>query len=163
MQKQTSELPMNSLKFSINDLTTDEAKLLADAYIRSGGDVQQMCRLLDVERLDMNVIYNPLVKKELVALRNQINNQYTLSDHLAQLQKIRDGALADENWKVGLSAEVAVGKAAGLYEPKKVDENPAGPEVKKMTVAELRNRLASINPSVPALEAPSLEDDEGMV
>lgn len=135
---------MHSIAFSLSNLTLDEAGLIADAFFRGGQDPSKMAQLLRVDSFDLNLFTHPYVKKEIVARRVQLNETYTLAEHIASLKKIRDAALDNENLKIALPAEVALGKAAGLYLPKPVDVNDPmiGGDPTRLSTEELRQRLA---------------------
>lgn len=138
------------MKFRVSSVTPDEAKLIADAYFRGQRNPTKIAKILEADSFDSAILHHPLVKAEIISIRNSMNDSYSLSDHLEKLKEIRDSAMGDENWKVALTAEVAVGKAAGLYEPRKEEEsNPEKGEAQKLTTDELRKRLASMKPSLP--------------
>ncbi len=72
-----------------------------------------------------------------------------------------------DNFKVALSAEVSVGKAAGLYEPRTNDDDSEGKTVDpaQLSTGELRKRLARVSGilTAPVVEQPAdppLDDDE---
>ena len=105
--------------FTNSTLTDGEARLIADAYFKSSKDMAKMAKILGIKSFDVKLLLNPHVKKYIIEKRVQVAELYTLEHHLQMLKKIRNGAMNDENWKVALSSEIAVGKAAGLYEGRK--------------------------------------------
>lgn len=151
---------MSSFAFSTNSLTEEEAQLIADAYFRGDKDPVRMARLLEVEQFDLNLLMHPLVRRFIVENQVALNRHYSLEEHLTKLKQIRDGAMDDENWKVALSAEVAVGKAAGLYEPRLPDDGKGdNVDPAKLTTEELRQRLAkAIGASIPREETSAIEN-----
>jgi phage terminase small subunit len=60
---------------------------------------------------------NPEVQDRIHALQTKAANkaELTLGNHLVDLKEIRDGAMRNGAWSAAVTAEVARGKAAGLY------------------------------------------------
>tara|TARA_R100001377_G_scaffold84252_1_gene67399 strand:- start:12283 stop:12759 length:477 start_codon:yes stop_codon:yes gene_type:complete len=60
---------------------------------------------------------NPLVKQRIGALQEKAANkvELNLATHLTDLRDIREGAVRNGAWSAAVTAEVARGKAAGLY------------------------------------------------
>ena len=60
---------------------------------------------------------NPLVKNRIHELQTKAADkaELTLGTHLVDLKEIRDGAMRNRAWSAAVTAEVARGKAAGLY------------------------------------------------
>jgi len=60
---------------------------------------------------------NPLVKQRIGALQEKAAKrvELDLSTHLTDLKDIREGAMRNGAWSAAVTAEVARGKAAGLY------------------------------------------------
>ena len=60
---------------------------------------------------------NPVVQKRIHQLQTKAADKASLSlgTHLTDLKDIRDGAMRNSEWSAAVSAEVARGKAAGLY------------------------------------------------
>lgn len=60
---------------------------------------------------------NPLVKERIGALQEKAAKkvELDLSTHLTDLKDIREGAMRNGAWSAAVTAEVARGKAAGLY------------------------------------------------
>jgi phage terminase small subunit len=60
---------------------------------------------------------NPLVQRRIYQLQSRAANKasLTLGTHLGDLKEIRDGAMRNGAWSAAVTAEVARGKAAGLY------------------------------------------------
>ena len=60
---------------------------------------------------------NPVVKDRIHQLQTKAANKasLSLSTHLVDLKEIRDGAMRNGAWSAAVTAEVARGKAAGLY------------------------------------------------
>lgn len=60
---------------------------------------------------------NPVVKNRIHQLQTSAAEKasVSLSTHLVDLKEIRDGAMRNGAWSAAVTAEVARGKAAGLY------------------------------------------------
>jgi len=60
---------------------------------------------------------NPMVKQRIGALQEKAAKkvELNLSTHLTDLKDIREGAMRNGAWSAAVTAEVARGKAAGLY------------------------------------------------
>jgi phage terminase small subunit len=60
---------------------------------------------------------NPTVKNRITELQTKAANKavLTLGTHLVDLKEIRNGAMRNGAWSAAVTAEVARGKAAGLY------------------------------------------------
>ena len=64
-----------------------------------------------------NPKYSPLVVRYIGELRAEVQEKYGVdfNRHVSELAKIRDQALAKGAWSAAVNAEVARGKAGGLY------------------------------------------------
>lgn len=136
---------MNSIAFSNETLNEQQAKQIAEAYVKGDKDPPKMARLLGVDSFDLNLLMHPLVRRFIVYYQKAARDEYSLSDHLSKLKEIRDAAFDDDNYKVALVAETQIGKAAGLYDPKPFGDDDTGVEgvdATKLTTTELRRRLA---------------------
>ena len=69
-----------------------------------------------------NPKYSPLVVKYIGELRQEIQEKYGVNfeRHITELARIRDEARAKGAWSAATNAEVARGKAAGLYVDQKL-------------------------------------------
>ena len=69
-----------------------------------------------------NPKYYPLVFKHIGELREEVAHKYqiTVGRHLSELAKIRDEAIKHRSFSAATNAEVARGKAAGLYVDQKL-------------------------------------------
>ncbi len=152
---------MNSTVFSRETLNEGQARQIAEAYIKGDKDPPRIAQILQVDRFDLNLLMHPLVRGFIVEFQRNIRVNYTLHDHMEKLKEIRDGALDVDNFKIALSAETQIGKAAGLYDPKTPDDmmldelDPA-----KLTTDQIRQRLAKSIGAVIPKPRPALEYDE---
>jgi len=69
-----------------------------------------------------NPKYFPLVVKYIGELRAEVQEKYGIDfgRHVAELAKIRNEALKNKAWSAAVNAEVARGKAGGLYVDQKL-------------------------------------------
>jgi len=65
---------------------------------------------------------SPLVVKYIGELREEMQKKHevTFERHIAELAKLRDESKASGSWSAAINAEVARGKAAGLYIDQKI-------------------------------------------
>ena len=85
----------------------------------------------------------PLVVQYIGELRDEYNKKYEVdySKHIAELGKIRQAALNKGAWSAAVNAEVARGKAAGLYIEQKIIRTG---KLEDLTAEELESRMKLI-------------------
>ena len=85
----------------------------------------------------------PLVVKYIGELREEYQKKYavTFERHISELGKIRQDALAKGAWSAAVNAEVARGKAAGLYIEQKIIRTG---KLDDLSADELEKRMAEI-------------------
>ena len=85
----------------------------------------------------------PLVVKYIGELREEYQKKYavTFERHIAELGKLRMEALKKGAWSAAINAEVARGKAAGLYIEQKIIRTG---KLEDLTSEELENRMKMI-------------------
>jgi hypothetical protein len=86
---------------------------------------------------------SPLVVKYIGELRSEIQEKYGISfeRHISELAQIRNQALENKAWSAAVNAEVARGKAGGLYVDQKLVMTG---NVDNMTPDEIKERLHKI-------------------
>lgn len=133
-----------------NNLTEEEAERIADAYFICDRDRMKMGHMLGIGRsLDTEFLVHPLVRRKIIGAVKQMRRDgvYTREEHVTKLKEIRDKCMEGENpnYKNALMAEVAVGRAAGLYENFGGGDDPSMLEQEKapenLSTAEIRARL----------------------
>ena len=100
----------------------------------------------------------PLVVKYIGELREEYQKKYavTFERHMAELGKIRSEALKKGAWSAAVNAEVARGKAAGLYIEQKIIRTG---KLDDLSEIELENRMKEIMDEYsPILEGTSSEE-----
>jgi len=100
----------------------------------------------------------PLVVQYIGQLRAEIQKKYdiTFESHLMHLGKMRNDALDAKAWTAAINAEVARGKAAGLYVEQKIIRTG---KLDDLTEEELDSRIAEVlDQYSPILEGVEAED-----
>jgi hypothetical protein len=74
------------------------------------------------DRQHLNYVISPLVVKYIGELRAEVQEKYGVNfeKHITELARIRDEARKKGAWSAATNAEVARGKAAGLYVDQKI-------------------------------------------
>ena len=93
----------------------------------------------------------PLVVKYIGEIRDEYNKKYDVNygRHITELARIRDEARAKGAWSAATNAEIARGKAAGLYIEQKIIHHN---KVEDMTADQLMNKMKTI-----------LENNKGLI
>ena len=100
----------------------------------------------------------PLVVNYIGELRDEYQKKYavTFERHIAELGKLRMEALKKGAWSAAINAEVARGKAAGLYIEQKIIRTG---KIDDLSESELENRMKEIiDQYAPILEGVGTED-----
>ena len=100
----------------------------------------------------------PLVVKYIGEIREEYQKKYavTFERHITELGKIRQAALNKGAWSAAVNAEVARGKAAGLYIEQKIIRTG---KLDDLSEDELEKRMTEImNEYSPILEGKSSEE-----
>ena len=86
---------------------------------------------------------SPLVVKYIGELRAEVQEKYgiTFEKHITELAKVRNEALKNKAWSAAVNAEVARGKAGGLYIDQKLVMTG---NVDTMSADEIKDRLKKI-------------------
>ena len=101
---------------------------------------------------------HPLVVKYIGELREEYQKKYavTFERHISELAKIRIDALKKGAWSAAVNAEVARGKAAGLYVEQKIIRTG---KIDDLSEAELETRMKEIiDQYSPILEGIETDD-----
>ena len=100
----------------------------------------------------------PLVVSYIGELREEYNKKYEVDygSHIAELGRIRQQALDKGAWSAAVNAEVARGKAAGLYIEQKIIRTG---KLEDLTAEELESRMKTIiDEYSPILEGETVSD-----
>lgn len=128
--------------FSVRSLTSSEARVVAEAYLKCGRNPNKIGEALGLPDFDKEILAHPLVRREVIAIARVNAQTYSMVDHLEKLAEIRDLALDDKKYTAALGAEMAIGKAAGLYDRAGDDPDDTVVEPTKLTSQQIRDMLA---------------------
>ena len=137
-------------------LVTNEGRLTGYECAKEAGYSEDRARVTASE-LQSPKKY-PLVVKYIGEIREEYQKKYavTFERHMAELGKIRQEALKKGAWSAAVNAEVARGKAAGLYIEQKIIRTS---KLDDLSEIELENRMKEIMDEYsPILEGTSTEE-----
>ena len=100
----------------------------------------------------------PLVVQYIGQLREEYQKKYdiTFEKHISELAKLRDEARGKKAWSAAVNAEVARGKAAGLYVEQKIIRTG---KLEDLSAEQLESRLKQIiNEYSPILEGVEVDE-----
>ena len=128
------------LKFA-NLLVTNEGRMHAYECAVAAGYEKDRARITASELQHPQKF--PLVVKYIGELRedNQQKFKIDIESHLTELGRLRDEARKSKAWSAATNAEVARGKAGGLYIEQKMILTG---DIKKSSVEDMRKELATI-------------------
>ena len=114
--KKLTEMQMKSA----HEIVTNEGRMNGEECARNAGYAHDSARVRASEL--QNPKRFPLVVKYIGELREEYQKKYavTFERHISELAKIRIDALKKGAWSAAVNAEVARGKAAGLYIEQKI-------------------------------------------
>ncbi|MAN64564.1 MAG: hypothetical protein CMI60_21750 [Parvibaculum sp.] len=133
-------LTPQQLKF-VNLLVYNEGRLTATECAVQSGYAKERARSSASELQNSN--YYPLVVQEINKLRKEVNEKYraSLETHMRDLADIKRRALEENSFSAAVQAEVARGKAAGLYHETKTIMHG---KIDQLSADEVRKELESI-------------------
>ena len=137
-------------------LVTNEGRMTGYECAKEAGYSEDRARVTASE-LQSPKKY-PLVVKYIGEIREEYQKKYsvTFERHITELGKIRAEALRKGAWSAAVNAEVARGKAAGLYIEQKIIRTG---KLDDLSETELENRMKEImNEYSPILEGKSSEE-----
>ena len=150
--KRLTEMQM---KFA-HEVVTNEGRKTGYECAKAAGYAEDSARVRASE-LQSPKVY-PLVVKYIGELRDEYQKKYavTFERHITELGKIRQDALKKGAWSAAVNAEVARGKAAGLYVEQKIIRTG---KIDDLSEAELETRMKEIiDQYSPILEGIETED-----
>ena len=143
------------IKFA-NLLVTEEGRKTATQCAIEAGYSKEWAR--QSASILQNPKKYPLVVKYIGELREELQKKYdvTFGSHVAELAKLRDEAREKKAWSAAVNAEVARGKAAGLYIEQKIIRTG---KLEDLTTEELEARMKQIMDDYsPILEGVEVEE-----
>jgi phage terminase small subunit len=150
--KRLTEMQMNFA----HEIVTNEGRKNATECATDAGYTKDTA-VVKASQLQNPKLY-PLVVKYIGELREEYQKKYavTFERHISELAKIRIDALKKGAWSAAVNAEVARGKAAGLYVEQKIIRTG---KIDDLSEAELENRMKEIiDQYSPILEGIETED-----
>jgi phage terminase small subunit len=149
------KLTESQMKFAY-ELVTNEGRKTATQCALDAGFAKDSARQY-ASKLQNPQLY-PLVVKYIGELREEWQKKYevTFDKHITELGRIRQDALKKGAWSAAVNAEVARGKAAGLYIEQKIIRTG---KLEDLTTEELESRMKQIiDDYSPILEGVSEEE-----
>ena len=150
--KRLTEMQMNFA----HEIVTNEGRKNATECATDAGYTKDTA-VVKASKLQNPKLY-PLVVKYIGELREEYQKKYavTFERHISELAKIRIDALKKGAWSAAVNAEVARGKAAGLYIEQKIIRTG---KIDDLSEAELENRMKEIiDQYSPILEGIETDD-----
>ena len=150
--KKLTEMQM---KFA-HEIVTNEGRMNGEECARNAGYAHDSARVRASEL--QNPKRFPLVVKYIGELREEYQKKYavTFERHISELAKIRIDALKKGAWSAAVNAEVARGKAAGLYIEQKIIRTG---KLDDLSTEELESRMKEIiHQYAPILEGVGMDN-----
>jgi phage terminase small subunit len=152
LPKKLTEMQM---KFAYELVTNEGRKTGAECAIAAGYSPD--AAVVYASKLQNPKTY-PLVVQYIGQLRNEYQKKYdvTFERHISELAKLRDNARESKAWSAAVNAEVARGKAAGLYVEQKIIRTGS---LSDLTAEQLETRMKEIIQEYsPILEGVVVDD-----
>ena len=152
---QPKRLTEMQMKFAYELVTNEGRKTGAECAIAAGYSPD--AAIVYASKLQNPKVY-PLVVQYIGKLRSEYQKKYdvTFERHISELAKLRDNARENKAWSAAVNAEVARGKAAGLYVEQKIIRTG---KLEDLTAEQLEARMKEIiNEYSPILEGVVLDD-----
>jgi phage terminase small subunit len=149
------KLTEQQIKFA-NLLIAEEGRVTATQCAIQAGYAKDSARQA-ASKLQNPKLY-PLVVQYIGELRDEWQKKYevTFGSHITELAKLRDEARDKKAWSAAVNAEVARGKAAGLYIEQKIIRTG---KLEDLSTEELESRMKQIiDDYSPILEGVPFED-----
>jgi phage terminase small subunit len=151
-------LTEKQMKFAY-ELITNEGRKTATECAKDAGYDNESAHVRASEL--QNPRKYPLVVKYIGELREEYQKKYeiTFENHIAELAKLRNEAREKKAWSAAVNAEVARGKAAGLYVEQKIIRTG---KLEDLSSEQLESRLKQIiseySPILEGVEVDELKD-----
>lgn len=149
------QLTDQQMKFA-HELVTNEGRMTKYECAIAAGYAKDSARVRASELT--NPRKYPLVVKYIGELRAEYQKKYevTFENHITELARLRDESKNKGAWSAAINAEVARGKAAGLYIEQKIIRTG---KLEDLTAEELEARMKTIiDEYSPILEGVEVEE-----
>ena len=156
---QLKKLTEMQIKFANEIVTNEGRKTATECAILAGYSTN--AAKISASKLQNPKLY-PLVVQYIGELRQEYQKKYdvTFERHITELAKLRDNAREEKAWSAAVNAEVARGKAAGLYVEQKIIRTG---KLEDLSEEELDKRLAEVldqySPILEGVEVEELKDE----
>ena len=143
------------MKFAHELITNEGRKTATECAVVAG--YAEKDAVVAASKLQNPKLY-PLVVRYIGELRTEYQKKYdvTFERHISELAKLRDNARESKAWSAAVNAEVARGKAAGLYVEQKIIRTGS---LSDLTAEQLETRMKEIIEEYsPILEGVVVED-----
>ena len=154
-EKRLTEMQM---KFAYELVTNEGRKTKTECCIDAG--YSKDAATVMASKLTNPKVF-PLVVKYIGELREEYQKKYevTFENHISELAKLRDESRKKGAWSAAINAEVARGKAAGLYVEQKIIRTG---KLEDLSAEELESRMKQIineySPILEGVEVSELKD-----
>ena len=152
LPKKLTEMQM---KFAHELITNEGRKTATECAVVAG--YAEKDTVVAASKLQNPKLY-PLVVRYIGELRTEYQKKYdvTFERHISELAKLRDNARESKAWSAAVNAEVARGKAAGLYVEQKIIRTGS---LSDLTAEQLETRMKEIIEEYsPILEGVVIDD-----
>jgi len=152
---QPKRLTEMQMKFAHELVTNEGRKTATECAIAAGYSPD--AAVVSASKLQNPKTY-PLVVQYIGQLRDEYQKKYdvTFGRHISELAKLRDNARESKAWSAAVNAEVARGKAAGLYVEQKIIRTGS---LSDLTAEQLETRMKEIIQEYsPILEGVVVDD-----
>jgi len=152
---QPKKLTEMQMKFAHELVTNEGRKTATECAIAAGYSPD--AAVVSASKLQNPKTY-PLVVQYIGQLRDEYQKKYdiTFGRHISELAKLRDNARESKAWSAAVNAEVARGKAAGLYVEQKIIRTGS---LSDLTAEQLETRMKEIIQEYsPILEGVVVDD-----
>ena len=149
------------MKFAWELVSNEGRKTPTQCAIDAGYAHESGAARVTACRLQNPKLY-PLVVQYIGELRTELQKKYdvTFSSHITELAKLRDESREKGAWSAAINAEVARGKAAGLYVEQKIIRTGS---IDDLSADELEARMKEIlddyKPLLEGVEVKQLEEE----
>jgi phage terminase small subunit len=144
----------------VKELITNEGRITAtEAALRAG--YPEASARTKASALQ-NPKYYPLVVDYARQIREEVQKKYDVDihRHFKELQKIREKALEEGSYSAAVQAEVARGKAAGLYVEQKIIKHG---KLDQLTEGELDEKIAELMREMKIVDGELIDDSKKIV
>ena len=144
----------------VKELVLNEGRITATEAAINAGYPEATAR--SKASMLQNPKYYPLVVDYARQVREEVQKKYDVDiyRHFKELQKIREKALEEGSYSAAVQAEVARGKAAGLYVEQKIIKHG---KLDQLTEGELDEKIAELMREMKIVEGELIDDPKELL